>query len=125
MVSARFDTLEIAKRLKGAGFDDAQAEAITGVLRESREADFSRLATKDDIALVKDDIARVETSLRGDIALVKGDIARVKDELTQDIAHLGTGLRAEMEILRRDVTIRLGGMLVVATGVLLAAKFFG
>jgi len=103
---AGFDTLEVAKRLKGAGFDEAQAEAITGVLRESREADLSTLATKDDIAHVKDDIARLETSLRG------------------DIAHLGTALRAEMEILRRDLTIRLGGMIVVATGVLLAAKFF-
>jgi hypothetical protein len=100
MMSAGFDTLEIAKRLKGAGFDDAQAEAITGVLRESREADLSRLATKDDVV-------RVETSLRG------------------DIAHIETALRAEMEILRRDLTIRLGGMIVVATGVLLAAKFFG
>ena len=96
MMSAGFDTLEIAKRLKGAGFDDAQAEAITGVLRDSREADLSRLATKDDIA-----------------------------HLEGDIAHLGTALRAEMEILRRDLTIRLGGMIVVATGVPLAAKFFG
>ncbi len=67
-MSAAFDTLEISKRLKGAGVDDAQAEAITGVLRESREADLSRLATKDDIAHVKDDIAGVETSLRGGIS---------------------------------------------------------
>src|SRR5258708_18524420 len=101
MMSAGFDTLEVAKRLKGAGFDDAQAEAITGVLRESREADLSRLATKDDLARVKD------------------DIARVKD----DIAHLAATLRAEMEILRRDLTIRLGGMIVVATCSLPAAKF--
>ena len=107
MISGGFDTLEIAKRLKGAGFDDAQAEALTGVLRESREADLSRLATKDDVALVKD------------------DLARVKDDLANDIAHLGTALRAKMEILRRDITIRFGSMLVVATGVLLAAKFFG
>ena len=104
---AAFDTLEIAKRLKGAGFDDAQAEAITGVLRESRETDLSRLATKDDLALVKD------------------DLARVKDDLARDIAHLAATLRAEMEVLRRDLTIRLGGMIVVATGILLAAKFFG
>jgi hypothetical protein len=89
MMSAAFDTLEISKRLKSVGFDDAQAEAITGVLRDSREADLSNLATKDDVA-------RVESTLR-----------------------------AEMEILRRDLTIRLGGMIVVATGVLLAAKFFG
>ena len=84
-MAATLDTLEISKRLKSAGFGDAQAEAITGVLRESLNADLSRLATKEDIA----------------------------------------ALRAEMEILRRDLTIRLGGMLVVATGVLLAAKFFG
>jgi hypothetical protein len=107
MMSAAFDTLQISKRLKSVGFDDAQAEAITGVLRESREADLSRLATKDDIA-------RLETA-------TKDDIARVKD----DIAHLAATLRAEMEILRRDLTIRLGGMIVVATGILLAAKFFG
>jgi hypothetical protein len=88
-MSVTFDTLEISKRLKGVGFDDAQAEAITSVLRDSREADLSKLATKDDLA-------RVEVSLR-----------------------------AEMELLRRDLTIRLGGMIVVATGVLLAAKFFG
>jgi hypothetical protein len=99
-MSATFDTLEISKRLKGVGFDDAQAEAITGVLRDSREADLSRLATKDDLAIVKAD-------------------------LTREIARLETTLRAEMEILRRDLTIRLGGMIVVATGVLLAAKFFG
>jgi hypothetical protein len=79
------DTLEIAKRLRTAGFDDRQAEAITGELRDARDADLSRLATKEDIA----------------------------------------SLRAEIEILRRDLTIRLGGMIVVATGVLLAAKFFG
>jgi hypothetical protein len=84
-----FDTLEIAKRLKTAGFGDAQAAALTGVLRESRDADLWRLATR--------------------------------DEMNAGFA----GLRAGMEILRRDLTIRLGGMIVIATGILLAAKFFG
>jgi len=72
------DTLDIVKRLKEAGFNDAQAEAVTTVFRDVRTADLANLATKTDI-----------------------------------------------EILRRDLTIRLGGMIVVATGVLLAAKFFG
>jgi len=86
---ATLDTLEIAKRLKNAGFAEAQAEALTGVLRETREADLARLAMKD------------------------------------DLAGLEARLDARIEILRRDLTIRLGGMIVVATGVLLAAKFFG
>ena len=76
-MASTLDTLEIAKRLKDAGFSDNQAEALTGVLREASEVDLSGLATKSDL-----------------------------------------------EILRRDLTIRLGGMIVVATGVLLAAKFF-
>ena len=100
MMATAFDTLEVAKRLKSVGFDDAQAEAITGVSRESREADLSRLASKDAVA-------RLETTTKN------------------DIARLETTLRAEMEILRRDLTIRLASMIVVATGVLLAAKFFG
>ncbi len=88
-MAATFDTLEISKRLKSAGFADAQAEALTVALRETRDADLSRLATR--------------------------------DEMNAGFA----ALRAEMEILRRDLTIRLGGMIVIATGVLLAAKFFG
>jgi hypothetical protein len=72
------DTLEIAKRLRSAGFDDTQAEAITGALRDTREADLSRLATKEDLSAVE---------------------ARL--------------------------TIRLGGMIVIAAGFLAAIKFFG
>jgi hypothetical protein len=90
------DTLEIAKRLRGAGFDEAQAEAVTGVLRDAREADLSQLATKADLS-------QLEAKLTGEIV----------------------ALRPEMEILRRELTIRLGGMIVVATGILLAVKFFG
>ncbi len=106
-MAVALDTLEVSKRLKGAGFDDAQAEALVGVLRESREAELSRLATKDELLAVKNEL--------------KADIARLETAMNAGFA----ALRAEMEIMRRDITIRLGGMLVVATGVLLAAKFFG
>lgn len=106
-MAAALDTLEISKRLKSAGFDDAQAEALVGVLRESRDADLSRLATKDELFATTN--------------VLKTEIARVESAVTTGVA----ALRAEMEIMRRDITIRLGGMIVVATGILLAAKFFG
>ncbi len=78
MLSAGLDTLEVSKRLKGAGFNETQAEALTGVLRETRDADLTRLSTKEDLSA-----------------------------------------------LEARLTIRFGGMIVIATGVLLAAKFFG
>ena len=84
-MASTLDTLEIAKRLKDAGFSDNQAEVLTGVLREASEVDLSGLATKSDLTL----------------------------------------LRQDLEILRRDLTIRTGGMIAIATGILLAAKFFG
>lgn len=90
------DTLDIAKRLKEAGFSEAQAEAVTGVFREVRTADLADLATKADIQ-------RLE-------AATKADFQRLGDK---------------MEIMLRDITIRLGGMIAAMTGILLAAKFFG
>ena len=100
MMPAAFDTLEIAKRLRNAGFDEAQAEAVTGVLRDARESDFSQLATRSELS---SEISRLDATIKTEIA----------------------ALRAEMEILRRDLTIRLGGMIVAATAILLAAKYFG
>jgi len=97
---AAFDTLEIAKRLRNAGFDEAQAEAVTGVLRDAREADLSQLATK-------------------------ADVSQLEAKLMSEIAALRTEFRAELEVMRRDLTIRLGGMITAMTAILLTAKYFG
>ena len=44
------DTLSAAKALKGAGFDDAGAEAIVAVVRQAAELPaIDHLATKDDL----------------------------------------------------------------------------
>jgi hypothetical protein len=94
------DTLEIAKRLRDAGLDERQAEAITGALRDMHDADLSRLATKE-------------------------DLAALRAELRAEMATLRTELKAEIELLRRDLTIRLGGMIVVLGGFLAAIKFLG
>lgn len=51
------------------------------------------------------------------------DLSRLatKDDLSATEARL----KAEIEILRRDLTIRLGGMVFVLGGFLAAIKFFG
>ena len=45
---ATLDTLSAAKALKGAGFDDAGAEAIVAVVRQASEQDH--LVTKTDLS---------------------------------------------------------------------------
>lgn len=89
-----------SERMRDAGIDEKQAEAITGVLRDVHDADLSRLATKD-------------------------DLAALRAELRAEMATLHTELKSEIELLRRDLTIRLGGMIVVPGGFLTAIKFLG
>ena len=84
---------------------------------------FDRLTYVDKLkaAGIDDTTARahadaLEQALREEVA-TKQDIASVKQEIIA-VRHL-------VEVGSRDVTIRLGSMIIVATGVLLAAKYFG
>ena len=78
MNAVPFDTLKMAKRLEAAGFSGQQAAGASEALAEALLG--ANLATKNDVAGVKNDLTAVEARL-----------------LTA------------MELLRRDITIRLGG----------------
>jgi hypothetical protein len=56
-------------------------------------------------------------------ALTGADLATKSDitRLESDITDVRTELLNAIELLRRDITIKFGGMLVIAVGVLLAA----
>ena len=100
---AALDTLQTAKRLKAAGFDEAQAEALTGVLRDICQPCRDRLPTGTSFSQLEGSFDRFALEIRTECAL----------------------FRAQIKIFRRDVTLQGGLMIAVATGVLLAAKFFG
>ena len=54
--------------------------------------------------------------------------ARLEGSLDRFAAEMRTGcslFRVQIRIFRRDVRLQGGAMIAVATGVLLAAKFFG
>jgi multidrug resistance efflux pump len=103
-----FDTLKLARRLESAGFPPKQAGDTAEALAEAMSG--AVLATTADISSVQTEIAAVRAEL-------KAEIAALRAELKADTA----ALRAEIELLRRDLTIRLGGMIVVAVGVIPAA----
>lgn len=62
-MAATFDTLRAAKRLKGLGFGEDQAEGVADILRESRELDLSHLATKADLADVRREITETKAEI--------------------------------------------------------------
>jgi hypothetical protein len=67
-MSAAFDTLRFARRLREAGFNEIQAEAMAEAFRD---ASTEALATKHDIELLGARIDKVEARLIGELTLVK------------------------------------------------------
>ena len=88
-----FDTLTYAKKLQEAGFTprqaEAQAEALRGVLEEN-------IATQQHLKDTEDSLKR--------------DIKELEVRLTQQIELI----RKDMEVMRRDIIIWLGGLIVVS-----------
>jgi hypothetical protein len=62
MISA-LDTHETVKRLTAAGFTDAQAEALTAVVKHAVDIDLTNLATKTDVADLRREMADVKAEL--------------------------------------------------------------
>ena len=116
-----FDTLNIAKELeRDFGFEQKQAEGAAVMIHRHL---VGNVATKDDIKDVRKDIQHVEEKLTGEITRVEekltGEITRVEEKLSgeikdvrKDIQHVEEKLSGEIKLMGRDMTIRLGGLVV-------------
>ncbi len=116
MTAVPFDTLKLADRLEAGGFTAEQARTFAATLAEA--ASGAELATKADVS-------GSETALRRDLVAletaVKSDVDQLRTAVKSDIDQLRTMVKSDLVDLEQRMTIRLGGMLVVAVGVLLAA----
>ena len=96
------DTHKAVKKLKEVGFDESQAEAVVRMVGEAFD---DSVATKVDIA-----------ELRIEIQEVRAEIQEVRAELRTEIK----AIRAELRELEQRMTIKLGGLLVLALTLLTA-----
>src|SRR5271155_51496 len=78
--------------------------------RRLEGAGFSPKQAGDTAEALAEAMSGAELATSADIASVRAEVAALRNEL-----------KADIELLRRDLTIRLGSMIVVAVGVLLAA----
>ena len=77
MASTDFDILRTTRRLREAGFDEGQAEAIVEGMRDAATADRAETATKADVAAVKADV----DALKADVYALKSDVAALRVEI--------------------------------------------
>jgi DNA-binding transcriptional MerR regulator len=99
------DTLNLAKRLREAGFNEAQAEAVAAAVREGTEG--AELATKSDLALAA-------AELRAEIANVRAEMREIEQRLTVRIANEISAVRSEIAALKSDLLVRMLQMVLAA-----------
>jgi hypothetical protein len=107
------DRLALANAIEDAGIPRDKAERVASVIFDAihdnvaTKADIAPLATRADVAAVAAD---VRTVVRAELQAVRTEVQGVRTELKGDIA-----------LIERRLLTRLGGLIVVAVGVLFAA----
>jgi len=80
-----FDTLQYAKKLKGVGFTEQQAEVQAEALKEQNDTvqEFigDTLATKQDMKQLEVEIKRLEVELKQDMKRLEVEIKRIEERL--------------------------------------------
>ena len=126
MNAVPFDTLKMARKLEAAGFPGAQAAGAAEAMAEAMAG--AELATKADVLGVKSDLQTVKTDLERTMLQTRHDlehaIGKTRQDLENKIDRVESKLESKIELLRRDMTIRLGAMLIASTSIILTAIRF-
>ncbi|MYH49067.1 MAG: hypothetical protein F4020_09675 [Gammaproteobacteria bacterium] len=117
-----FDTLSAATRLRReAGFSEDQARVLVDTFAQCVD---ESLATKRHVKETEEALRRemqqLDASLRGDLASLRGDLE--KTALRDDLEKTETSLRSDMRALEHRMTIKLGGIVGLALGILVALE---
>jgi hypothetical protein len=76
-----FDTHKYIKELTKSGFKEAQAEIIIKSILESRDYDFTKLATKEQVALIEKEMSKFAT--KEQLASIETDVGFIKQEVSK------------------------------------------
>ena len=115
--SVTFDTLSATQGLREIGFDNIQAE---GIVTTISTAVSQTVATKADLALVRKDIELVRKDMEASEKSLRGEIAASEKSLLGKIEASEKLLRQEMRSMQDKIVIKLGGLMVTMTFLLLA-----
>ena len=117
--SMNFDTHKSIKYLIEKGIKEPQAESIVDIVSKSREYNFSKLATKDQLKMV-------QTALKGDIKSVeqelKGDIKSVEQQLRGEIKSVEQQLRGEIQSVEQKLEGKITTVEEKLRGEIIATK---
>jgi len=105
------DTYEVVRELKAAGFTDAQAEAVTRVVRRAYDFDMSTLPTKTDLELglatLKGEVDLARAATKADLDL---RLASVSKDLEVGLASVRGELEIGLASIRKELEVGLASV---------------
>ena len=112
-----FDTLSAANRLRQeAGFSEDQARVLVDTFAQCVDESLAtKRQVKETEMALRRDMQRMEASLRG-------DLEKTEASLRGDLEKTEASLRADMRSLEHRMTIKLGGIVSLALGILVALE---
>lgn len=98
-----FDTHKYIKALVAQGMQETQAEVIIDSIVDARDYDFSKLATKEQMAVIQRDIENIYKEMDSSKAELRKEISNTKIELRKEIENTKIELRKEIESVRIEL----------------------
>ena len=143
---AIMDTHEAVKQLRGAGFDEAQAEAVVRVVGTGQDSLATNADLETQTLMIRSDLQALEQATKADLQALeqstKADLQALEQSTKAELQALEQSTKAELQALeqstkaelqahaqankadlealelrlRHDLTLRLGAMVFAAAG---------
>jgi hypothetical protein len=107
------DTLAYARRLREAGFSDAQAEGQAEALAATMT---DTLATKQDLGEVRHEVHELQIRMEAGFAAAKESLREMELRMDTRFREQTAQVRSELAELERRMTMRFGTVTVAAIG---------
>ena len=123
------DTLAINRKLRAAGFNRKQAEALVSIFSsaEGHAATIENLKATE--GALRKDLKSTEVALRKDLESTEGalrkDLESAEGALRKEIKRVEERLESKIESLQQKLTVRMYGAVATATAILVAAQRLG
>lgn len=122
MTTMTFDKLAYIDRLKAAGFAEPQARAMADGLDQALREE---VATKSDIAGLRNEIDLLRAELRTELGTLRGELNAGQTGLRGELSAGLAGLRGEMKADKIDLLKWVVMLIVGQTAVFTALKLLG
>ncbi len=94
-----FDTHKSIRALMDVGVKEEHAESIVELVSKSRDYDFSRIATRDQLEVIKGEIGNIKIELN----IVKAEVNTIKVEINGIKIEI-SDIKGEISFLKKEIS---------------------